>query len=229
MASTNTGTNNDVAWIKKTTNSGLTWTSLSIPMLVSDGTTHFTRSQAWYDLILQVHPSNANMVIAGGIDLHRTSDGGTTWTGISHWYGGYSKPYVHADQHAIVFRPGNPNEVAFGSDGGVDYSTNAGNTSIVPTFRTRNYYYNVTQFYSVSGVNAAASHEFLAGAQDNGTQSFSLPTSHPTREVTGGDGAFVHIDQLTPCRLHTPDVADDLTPFHPCSLRLYHIKQSIHI
>jgi len=198
VASTTTGTNNDVAWVKKTTNSGLTWTSLSIPKLVSDGITHFTRSQAWYDLILQVHPTNANMVIAGGIDLHRTSDGGTTWTGISHWYGGYSKPYVHADQHAIVFRPGNPNEVAFGSDGGVDYSTNAGNISIVPTFRSRNYYYNVTQFYSVSGVNTAASHEFLAGAQDNGTQSFSLPTSHPTREVTGGDGAFVHIDQLNP-------------------------------
>ena len=198
VASTNSGTNNDVAWMKKSIDGGASWTSLTIPKLVDDNTTHFTRSQAWYDLILQVHPTNASVVIAGGIDIHRSVDSGATWTGISHWYGGFSKPYVHADHHSIVFRPGNPNEVVFGSDGGVDYSTNAGNTGVVPTFRSRNYYYNVTQFYSVSGVNQAASHEFLAGAQDNGTQAFSLPRSHPTREVTGGDGAFTHIDQINP-------------------------------
>ncbi|MCE2833535.1 MAG: GEVED domain-containing protein [Chitinophagaceae bacterium] len=198
VASMSTSTNNDVAWMKKSTDGGATWTSITIPKRVDDGTTHFTRSQAWYDLILQVHPTNSDVVLAGGIDLHRSTDGGTNWTGISHWYGGFSKPYVHADHHAIVFRPGNPSEVVVGSDGGVDYSTNAGNTSIVPTFRSRNYHYNVTQFYSVSGVNEVASHQFLAGAQDNGTQSFSLPTSHPTREVTGGDGAFAHIDQVNP-------------------------------
>jgi PKD repeat protein len=198
VASKTSSTDDDVAWVKKTTNAGLTWTSLAIPRLVNDGSTHFTRSQAWYDLILQVHPTNANIVIAGGIDLHRSIDGGTNWTGISHWYGGFSKPEVHADQHAIVFRPGNPNEAVFGNDGGVHYSTNVGSITSTPSFRSRNYYYNVTQFYSVSGVNTATSHEFIAGAQDNGTQSFSLPTSHPTREVTGGDGSFVHIDQLNP-------------------------------
>ncbi len=42
-----------------------------------DGTgNHFTRGQAFYDLILAVHPTNPNLVIAGGIDLHRTLDGG---------------------------------------------------------------------------------------------------------------------------------------------------------
>ena len=198
VASKNTTANNDIQWMKKSIDGGATWTSLAIPMLVDDGVTHFTRSQAWYDLILQVHPLNANIVIAGGIDLHRSINGGTSWTGISHWYGGFSKPEVHSDQHAIVFRPGNPNEAAFGNDGGVHYSTDVGSITSVPTFRSRNYYYNVTQFYSVSGVNEAASHQFLAGAQDNGTQSFSLPRSHPTREVTGGDGAFVHIDQVNP-------------------------------
>jgi PKD repeat protein len=198
VASTNSGTNNDVAWIKKSIDGGTTWTDLTIPKLVNDVTTHFTRSQAWYDLILQVHPTNASVVIAGGIDLHRSADGGTTWTGISHWYGGFSKPYVHADQHAIVFRPGYPNEVVIGNDGGMYYSSNVGNISSTPSFQSSNSGYNVTQFYSVSGVNQAASHEFLAGAQDNGTQSFSLPRAQSTREVTGGDGAFVHIDQLNP-------------------------------
>jgi PKD repeat protein len=198
VASMSTSTNNDVAWMKKSIDGGTTWTSLAIPRRVDDGTVHFTRSQAWYDLILQVHPTDASVIIAGGIDLHRSLDSGANWTGASHWYGGFSKPEVHADQHAIVFRPGNPSEAVIGNDGGVYYSGNIGNRSAVPSFSSRNYHYNVTQFYSVSGVNEATSHEFLAGAQDNGSQSFSLPRSHPTREVTGGDGAFAHVDQLNP-------------------------------
>ena len=198
VASTNSGTNNDVAWMKKSIDGGATWTSLTIPKRVDDGTTHFTRAQAWYDLILKVHPTNASVVIAGGIDLHRSLDSGSTWTGISHWYGGFSKPYVHADQHAIVFRPGHPNEAVFGNDGGMYYSTNVGNTSSTPSFQSGNSGYNVTQFYSVSGVNQVASHQFLAGAQDNGSQAFSLPRAQSTFEVTGGDGGFTHIDQLNP-------------------------------
>lgn len=49
------------------------------------------------------------------IDL---TDSGTTWTGISDWYGGFSKPYVHADQHGMAFRPGNSNEALFSNDEG---------------------------------------------------------------------------------------------------------------
>lgn len=198
VASMSSATDSDVAWMKKSIDGGATWTDLPIPRMVSDATIHFTRSQAWYDLILQVHPTNASVVLAGGIDLHRSIDGGDNWTGISHWYGGFSKPYVHADQHAIVFRPGHPNEVVFGNDGGMYYSTNAGSSGSIPSFQSCNSGYNVTQFYSVSGVNQAASHQFLAGAQDNGTQAFSLPRAQSTREVTGGDGAFAHIDQLNP-------------------------------
>ncbi len=187
---------NDVEWFKKSTNGGTSWSSLTIPKLVDNPATHFTRSQAWYDLILAVHPTNPNLVIAGGIDLHRSLDGGTTWTGISHWYGASGKPIVHADQHAIQFRPNNSDQLIFGHDGGVTYSTNAGNSSATPSFTNKSYGYRVTQFYACAMKNSINSNYFIAGSQDNGTQQFQLPQMNDTREVTGGDGGFCHIDQL---------------------------------
>ncbi|MBL7755015.1 MAG: hypothetical protein JNM44_11110, partial [Chitinophagaceae bacterium] len=188
----------DVEWLKKSTDGGSTWTNLTIPLMVDGSGNHFTRSQAWYDLILAVHPSNDQFVLVGGIDLHRTQDGGSTWTGISHWYGGFGKPEVHADQHAMSFRPGASNEMIFGNDGGVYYSTNAGNGSATPSFVHRNHGYNVTQFYACATKNEVNSNYFLAGAQDNGTQRFTMPQVNATDEVTGGDGAYCHIDQQNP-------------------------------
>lgn len=189
---------NDVDFMKKSIDGGTTWTSCAIPRLVDDGTTHYTRGQAWYDLILKVHPTNPWLVLAGGIDLHRSTDSGTTWTGISHWYGGFSKPYVHADQHGMVYRPGNSNEVLFSNDGGLFLSTNAGNSGATPGFASKNNGYNVTQYYACAARNSINSHYFLAGAQDNGSHKFTSPQIGSTTEVTGGDGAFCHIDQDNP-------------------------------
>lgn len=198
VARNSAGGNTDVSWLKRSTDAGVTWNNLSIPLMVDGTGNHFTRDQAWYDLILKVHPTNSDYVITGGIDLHRTTNGGAAWTGISHWYGGFGQPEVHSDQHAIEFRPGASNEVIFGNDGGVYYSTNAGNSGATPSFLGKNNGYNVTQFYACAGKNQENSNYFLAGAQDNGSQLFTQPQMNSTTEVTGGDGAFCHIDSDNP-------------------------------
>ncbi len=189
---------NDVAWFMKSMDGGTTWTSLDIPEYLSQDCTpsgnHFTRGQAFFDLILAVHPQNENIAIAGGIDLHKTTDGGLTWGGVSYWTGGSCDDYVHADQHAIQFRPGFPNEAIFGTDGGVFYSKDVGNSSN-PEFEARNNRFNVTTFYSAAAKNEVNSNYFLAGAQDNGTQLFTQAGFGDTHEVTGGDGAYCFIDQ----------------------------------
>ncbi|MDN5199939.1 PKD domain-containing protein [Fulvivirgaceae bacterium BMA10] len=203
----------DVEWFSRSGDAGANWSSVTVPNYMNQNCTlsadDFTRGQSWYDLILAVHPTDEDILIAGGIDLYRSDDGGQSWgededtngtndgKPASYWTGNCSRPYVHADQHSIVFRPGNPNEAIFGNDGGVFYSTDIGNSK-TPSFASKNNGYNVTQFYAVAAENVVTSNYFLAGAQDNGTQRFNDTGINSTTEVTGGDGAFCFIDQDDP-------------------------------
>lgn len=189
---------NQVDAIVKTTNNGSTWSSVSEPNDADGGipSTDFSRGQAWYDLIIAVDPNNPNNVITGAIDLFKTTNGGSSWSQISHWYGGFGYPEVHADQHQIVFKPGSSSEVLFGNDGGIYRTTNA--TSSFPSFTNLNNGYNVTQFYACAIHPTAGSNYFLGGTQDNGSQQFTTAGINSTNEVTGGDGAFCFIDQTNP-------------------------------
>ena len=191
----------DVAWFRRSVDGGETWTEVTIPNYYTPSCTqsasHFTRGQAFFDLILAVHPNDPNMLIAGGIDLHRSTDGGTTWELISYWTGGLCDEYVHADQHAIAFRPNHPNEAAFGTDGGIDYSTDVGSADN-PDFERRVRGYNTMLYYAVAMANEAGSNVMIAGAQDNGTQRYDQPGLNSTRMVAGGDGALCFIDQNNP-------------------------------
>ena len=191
----------DIAWFKKSEDGGATWSDITIPRYFDQScdpsTSHFTRGQAFFDMIIAVHPENENIVLAGGIDLHKSIDGGGEWGLISYWTGSLCDDYVHADQHQIIFRPGNPNEAIFGNDGGVSYSSDVGNASD-PEFEDRNHGYNTALFYAAAARNEINSNIFLAGAQDNGTQRFTAPGVNSTVDVTGGDGGFCFIDQDDP-------------------------------
>ncbi len=180
--------------IYKSTNAGVNWSAVTKPVDAEPGIgNEITRGQAWYDLTCVVDPVNEDVVYVGGIDLFKTSNGGTSWTQLSHWYGGFGFQYVHADQHAIMVQPSNSSVVYFGNDGGIYRSSNGG-TNI--TFKGDNY--NITQFYACAIHPTAYTHHFLAGAQDNGSQKFTSSGINSTNEVTGGDGAFCHIDQNEP-------------------------------
>lgn len=200
---------NVVNGIARTTNGGTTWTARTEPDDADPGipNTDFSRGQAWYDLSIAVNPTNRDMLYVGGVDLFRSSDGAGTWTQVAHWYGGFGFQYVHADQHFIVYEPGNPNVVYFGNDGGIYRSANA--AAGTPTISDRNNSYNVTQFYACALHPTAGTFYALAGAQDNGSHQFNNPGLNATVEVTGGDGAFCHIDQDNPLTQITSYVFQD--------------------
>lgn len=172
----------------------------------SDGdisATDFCRGQAFYDLMIAVDPTNDAIVYIGGINLHRSTNSGSSWTAISGWT--TSTPSnVHSDQHGMAFRPGNPNQAVFGNDGGVYYaSTLSGASSSSSAIVARNNGLNITQFYSVgvapmSAVSGLTGNDyFAAGAQDNGTQYFGNAAAgvNASVESQGGDGAFTLFDQ----------------------------------
>ena len=191
------GSGNAIEGLYRSDDKGVNWVSLTLPDDADPGipSNDFSRGQSWYDLSAAVDPSDAATVYVGGIDLFRSEDSGTTWTQISHWYGGFGFPYVHADQHALAFRPGSSTELISGNDGGVFYTNNANNTSGDPTWLERNNNYNVTQFYSCAIHPTAAQNEYIGGTQDNGTHQLLDPGLNVSDEVTGGDGAFCFIDQ----------------------------------
>jgi len=193
--------NQDISWIKKSTDSGSTWTEIIIPGYPGcspNPETHFTRSQGWYDLTMIVHPTDPDKVVVGGVDCHATSDGGTTWKGISNWYGCSAADYVHADIHHFITRPGESNSLVVGCDGGVFYSENIYPSTGNADWNEITKDYNTTQFYHGDIHPTAGKNYILAGAQDNGTQRLDNVGIDAADEVTGGDGAYTHIDKDEP-------------------------------
>ena len=174
----------DVTTIYKSTDGGVTWAA-------TGSTPSFTSGQAWYCLAADIDPSNTSNVIIGSLDCWATTNGGSTWFEISDWAtGGTTGKYVHADQQINKWYA--TNEVLIGTDGGIFYSGDGGTT-----ISDRNTGLRIKQFFSCD-FHPTLTDYFLAGAQDNGCHKFTTPGLNTTTEITGGDGAFVHIDQDEP-------------------------------
>ncbi|MBK8521030.1 MAG: hypothetical protein IPL54_09155 [Chitinophagaceae bacterium] len=200
---------NVVNGILRTQNGGTTWTSRTEPADADPGIPagDFSRGQAWYDLTIAVDPNNRDVLLVGGIDLFKSTDGAGTWTQISHWYGGFGFPYSHADQHNIVYRPGSSSIAYFTNDGGVFRTANA--DVAAPTITDKGANYITSQFYACALHPTALTSYALGGTQDNGSHQFTQPVLQNTVEVTGGDGAFCHIDQNQPQFQFTSYVYND--------------------
>ena len=195
--------------ILRTTNGGTTWTSRTEPVDADPGcpAADFSNGQAWYDLSIAVDPNHRDSVFVGGLDIFKSADGAGTWTQIGHWYGGFGFPYVHADQHNIVFKPGSSSIAYFTNDGGVFRTANA--DVAAPTLVDKGINYVTSQFYACALHPTAFSSYSLGGTQDNGTHQFTQAVLQNTTEVTGGDGAFCHIDQDQPQFQFTQYVYND--------------------
>lgn len=177
----------------KSTNSGANWSSITIPGPSFSGASTYLGGQGWYDNILAVQPDNPNIVYAGGIDIFKTTNGGTSWTQISNWYSqGGAPPYVHADQHAMVF-PSGSNTLYVGNDGGVYRTTNGGSS-----WTGLNNNLAITQFYY--GAVHPTLNTFYGGTQDNGTIRSSSGTTWT--EIFGGDGGATEVDFNNPNNIY---------------------------
>ena len=167
-------------------NGGTSWTSTSVASgsPLDDALNNGSSSQTWYDLISAVDSANANVIVVGGIELAKSTDGGSTWTAVS------TPGSVHVDQHALVFL--NSSNLLVGNDGGIYHTSNFANAN--PTFSQKNNGFSATQFYGCD-FHPTDGNYFLAGAQDNNTQKFTSPGINSTTPVIGGDGAIPHISQ----------------------------------
>ena len=170
------------------------------------GADDFTRGQAWYDLEIEIDPTSNDKVYVGGINWHKTSNGGASWEQITKWHPtafGYNTincSVIHADQHGLYFRPGNPNQAIVVNDGGVAYASSLSDADTNDRFTENERGMITTQFYTVaqSGLDFPGNDYIIGGTQDNGSYALISTVASPIggTYLQGGDGAESVFDQV---------------------------------
>ena len=146
------------------------------------------RQRAWYYSTLSVNPANREDVWFPQVPMLHSIDGGKTLQ--------YVKGLHHGDHHDVWIDPKNPKRMVAANDGGVDISTNGGETWFAPSLP-------ISQFYHVSADTRVPYH--VAGAmQDLGTAqgpsdslrgNIALSDWH---DVGGGEAGHVVSDASDP-------------------------------
>ncbi|MBK9386993.1 MAG: hypothetical protein IPN34_19435 [Planctomycetes bacterium] len=165
------------------------------------GTSSILGGQGWYDNALWVDPSDLDantaddVVVAGGIDLWRSTNGGSSFTKISEWSSWPNS--AHADQHYIVEHPqfnGTTNRsVYFCNDGGIWRTDNIYTVARTSGWVNLNRSLGITQFYG--GSRHEGSGILVGGTQDNGTLRRNEASGYDGwTTMFGGDGGFCASD-----------------------------------
>ena len=174
----------------KTTNGGNTWSNVAGSHFAQEG-------QISYGNTIVIHPTNPDIVICGGVDLHRTRNGGSTWQQITRWDFNRGDPkYAHADHHALLMPVATPDRVYDCNDGGLDISENAGTSWI-----NRSNGLSITMFYDMD-VAQSNGLVYGGGAQDNGPVITTSGSSSSFFELLGGDGGWIVWDPSNAGRVY---------------------------
>lgn len=161
----------------KSVDGGSTWSLINASVGSSS-------NYAWFNRICKVNPGNVNVVICGGLNMERSTNGGTSFLSVGT---------SHVDQHAVAFANSNQNFIVLGNDGGVDYTTNGGTTWSASLTLP------ITQFYA-GEIDNNNPNTILGGAQDNGTVRSTGPFTWS--EINGGDGFYCLVDYTNSQRVY---------------------------
>lgn len=133
----------------RSTNRGASWTKMSDAVGGGTGPHYYT------ELYASPHQFDKIYLVSNTTQI--SDDGGKTWSPINN-------EFKHVDDHAIAFRPDDPDYILFGSDGGL-YESYDGEKS----WRFINNL-PVTQFYKVAVDDTEPFYLVYGGTQDNNSQ-----------------------------------------------------------
>ncbi len=177
--------NNGLSGFYKSTDYGASWVEKhSIPNILGrDFEGNSNGGQAHYDLAITVHPDNPDIVFVGGIHVWESNDGGTNWEIKNYWIGKDDTPYMHADQHDLVFID---SVLYSANDGGVYISKDNGNS-----WKDISNGLNISQIYKIF---VAKNYEnlVLCGSQDNGA--YHTDKWYNWFHIIGGDAMYSEVD-----------------------------------
>jgi len=186
-------TDEGASWLCMSSDAGETWSIVT--------TQDYSHWQGWYSHDVAVDPTNLSNVMAVGIDIWKSTLGGSNLqhkTDWYRWFGGMIPPgdaegpanFSHADHHAVLYHPSDANMIYFATDGGVFRSTDGGES-----FEGCNGGYQTVQFYNGFGCSQQDSALAIGGMQDNGTIIYRGLTTWD-RLAIGGDGCWAGIDAI---------------------------------
>ncbi|MCL4551355.1 MAG: T9SS type A sorting domain-containing protein [Bacteroidetes bacterium] len=174
------------------------WTDLTNNLPDWSGDVGGYSSQSCYDMLIKVSPSDSNLVIIGGTNLYRTTNGFATKLDTTNWVGGYSPandissyPNQHPDEHDLFFLPSNTKIVYSGHDGGISCTNDITATQVAWT--SLNNGFSTTQFYSVALDHATQGSPLIVGGmQDNGNMMDTTSNANAGWRILpyGGDGCI---------------------------------------
>lgn len=170
----NSNDNNNVrdTRLYKSLDSGRTFSLVSSPNFIG---------RPSYNNTIWVAPDNPDLVVVGGENLNRSTNGGVTFRPIA--YNAYVLPdsgsrAPHGDYHAIVAHPfyGPTNRTVYvGNDGGISRTANITDPDLEiccppvgGLWENLNRNLGITQFFSGAATAAQGIEWFLGGGQDNG-------------------------------------------------------------
>jgi photosystem II stability/assembly factor-like uncharacterized protein len=178
--------------VYKSTDGGKTFAELptNLNLLGWNADGRDSRGQGFYDLAMEISPTNANVMFVGGINAWRTTNNGSSWVLSAHWTGAGGAPWVHADHHYFKFHP-TQNRLYSTHDGGIARSTDQG-----ISWRDISNGMKIQQYYGLATSNTNPSLT-IAGAQDNGT-ALSKNNGSSFVHTLDGDGMMAAIDYVDP-------------------------------
>ncbi len=179
---------NSVLGVYKSTNAGRTWKNMT-------GKHFGDERQMSYNNAIAVHPNDSNLVVCGGVDIHRTTDGGRNWKKMTRWFADRDeRDYAHADQHGFCM-PSDPAGLIYAvNDGGLDVSPDGGVNWV-----NRSNGLATNMFYDLE-VAVSEPKFYGGGAQDNGTIVTFDASPELFTEIMGGDGGWLALDPVKPFR-----------------------------
>lgn len=170
----------------KSTDGGSTWNLIPTPDYFCYEPPNQNLCQGWYNNVAAVSPVDSALVFANGINMHKSTNGGITWTQPG---GSLPLPNVHVDHHSFGFSPHDPQVIYSLNDGGVYKSTDGGENWI-----EKNDGLVTFQFYSISSAMTDTT-IISGGSQDNCTQLLNDSTGKNQWFIWWyGDGMISNID-----------------------------------
>ncbi|WOD44136.1 discoidin domain-containing protein [Hwangdonia lutea] len=184
----------ETGYMNKSVDGGLNWTLLTPNYVFSGGIVAVT-----------IHPANANVVyVSAGNQLHKTFDGGNTWTPLL-------QNGTYFSSNHILIDPNNSNNMFVSTDKGIFMSTDAGSTWIQKsTRRTYDIEFNPNNSNILYAMTTATNGNFEILQSQNGGANFSVVSGFPA--ISDSSGGLIAVTKANPNLLLTTMLSADNTP-----------------